>query len=135
MAGRKIASGRRGADETRTQTREGLMQPLIVHTLDEAMDALSKAKKSIVLQSGSNAIFYAGPLYLLKLFEAAQAAYPNVDATFVLDCGNAGAEAIAAIEMGHKHIRSNNAKIIDIARQNGVALHGLKDVETVDKTG
>lgn len=103
---------------------------IIVHTLEQAKDALKEAAESgtsIILQTAPDAIFYAGSLYLLSMFKQAQAAYPNVKSTFILDCGGAGAEVIAAIQDGHKNIKSSakpeiRAKLKSIAEQNGVNL-------------
>ncbi len=107
------------------------MRPIVVHTLEQAIDALDVAqtlKKTIVLQSAPDAIFYAGPLYLLKLFEQAQQAYPEAQAIFILNCGDARAETISAMQSGHKHIRSNaepqlREKLADIAEQHQVTFH------------
>lgn len=107
------------------------MKVVIVHNFEHACDALAAAaecKKPIVLQSAPDAIFYGGPLYLLKLFEQAQKEQPKADAIFILNCGDARAEAISAMQLGHKHIRSNaepelREKLADIATQHGVTFH------------
>jgi hypothetical protein len=115
------------------------MRVVIVHNLEHAREALAvavKCKKPIVLQSAPDAIFYAGALYLLKLFEQAQKEYPKADAIFILNCGDARAEAISAMQLGHKHIRSNaepelREKLADIAAQLGVTVHS-GPYETLD---
>lgn len=103
---------------------------IIVHTLEQAKDALKEAEKSgvnITLRSAPDAFFYAGSLYLLTMFKQAQEAYPHVKATFILDCGDAGAKVIAAMQDGHKNIKSNakpeiREKLRAIAAQHGVNL-------------
>lgn len=107
------------------------MRVIIIHNLEQAVAALNvavKMKTPVVLQSAPEAIFYAGALYLLKLFEQAQKAQPKADAIFILNCGDARAEAISAMQLGHKHIRSNadpelREKLADIAAQHGVTFH------------
>jgi hypothetical protein len=107
------------------------MKVIIVHNLEQAIVALTVAaglKSLVVLQSAPEAIFYAGGLYLLKLFEAAKKEVPAADAIFILNCGDARAEVISAMQMGHAHIRSNaepglREKLVDIAAGHGVVLH------------
>jgi hypothetical protein len=107
------------------------MRVIVIHTLEHAITALEVAaecKKPATLQSAPDAIFYAGGLYLLKLFEQAKKACPDAQATFILNCGEARAEAVSAMQMGHKHIRSNAApdlreKLADIAKQHNVTFH------------
>ena len=99
---------------------------IIVHTIDDVRAAL-QADKNVTLQSAPDAIFYAGSLYLLTMFQQAKVEFPESDATFILDCGDAGAEAIAAIQMGHTHIRSTAPKPLleklqNIANQFGVTV-------------
>lgn len=101
---------------------------IIIQTLDEAITALKTASEtgeSITLQSPPDAIYYAGSLYYLNIFKQAQAAYPQVKADFIFDCGDAGAEVIAAIQDGHKTIKSSakpeiSAKLKAIAAEHGV---------------
>lgn len=107
------------------------MRVIVIHTLEHAISALEVAtecKKPAILQSAPDAIFYAGGLYLLKLFEQAQKACPDANATFILNCGEARAEAISAMQIGHKHIRSNaepalRKKLADIANKHDITFH------------
>ncbi len=107
------------------------MRVVIVHTVEHALTALAAAAEKnapVILQSGRDAIFYAGSLYLLHMFEAACKAYPGVRATCIVDCADASGEAIAAMQMGHKHMRSSapeelRAKLADIAQENGIAFY------------
>lgn len=102
----------------------------IIHTLEQAIATLKEASESgdsVILQSPLDAIYYAGSLYYLNLFKQAQAAYPQAKASFIFDCGDAGAEVIAAIQDGHKTIKSSakpaiRAKLKAIAAEHGVNL-------------
>jgi len=104
---------------------------IIVHTAVQATAALRAAaicQKAAVLQSAPDAIHYAGSLYLLHVFKQACDAVPDARATCILDCGDAAALAISAIMDGHRAVRLNaaplsQAKLADIARQQGVALY------------
>lgn len=118
MVGGQNPSGSRGTVESR----------MIINTLAEAlaaMESASESGESITLQTTSDAIHYAGSLYILDIFKKAQAAYPAVKAQFIFDCGDAGAEVIAAMQDGHKTIKSSakpeiRAKLKEIAEQYGV---------------
>ncbi len=95
-------------------------EPVIVHTRDDIVRALTS--RHTVLQSAPDAIFYAGPLYLLSMFAGAKREFAHVDAIFILDCADAGAQAVSAMQMGHTHIKSSapaplRAKLQDIAAQ------------------
>jgi fructose/tagatose bisphosphate aldolase len=103
---------------------------VIVHTIEQTKSALKEATESganIVLQSAPDAIFYAGSLYLLNMFRHAQEDYPQAKAIFILDCGDARAETIIAMQNGHKNIKSSalyeiRAKLKAIATEYGVNL-------------
>lgn len=103
---------------------------IIVHTLkhvDAALGAAEETVKPVTLQSAPKAIFYAGSLYLLHMYEQAKKYHPRVSSRFILDCGDAGAEAIAAIQIGHKFLRSSappeiQEKLADIAHQAGAEM-------------
>ena len=102
------------------------MNSVIIQTLEEAKKALAEAGEGeIVLQSPPDALFYAGSMYFLEIFRQAKASYPNAKATFILDAGEAYAEVIAAMQDGHKNIKSSakpeiKAKLAAIAWENGV---------------
>lgn len=103
---------------------------IIVHTLEDAVAALEAAEElnvPVTLQSAPDAIFYAGSLYLLHLFEQAQKLCPGAKGTFVLDAADGGAEALAAMQVGHKRLRTSadeqtRAQLKDIASQNGITI-------------
>lgn len=111
------------------------MRVVIVHTLEDAKAALAAAvrlKKTITLQSAPDAVRYAGSLYLFHMFEEARKAYPTADATFILDCSESEADALNAMQVGHKNIRIRNSnKIQQIAKQYGVKVHA-KPYEALD---
>lgn len=104
---------------------------VIVHMFEHVVDALEVAQKlniPVTLQSAPDAIHYAGALYLLHMFEQAHKHFPEVSARFIVDCGDTGAEAVAAMQVGHKHLRSHAnpellEKLTDIAGQHGVQVH------------
>ena len=104
---------------------------IIIHTLDQAIDALEVAQAlnlAIILQSAPNAIFYAGGLYLFNLFEKAKRTFSNVAPVFILDCANAEAETMQALRIGHRHLRLDSRsntweKLVDIAAQYGATIH------------
>lgn len=112
---------------------------IIIHSIDDARAAFKAASDlgvALTLQSAPHAIFYAGGLYLLTLFQQAQSEFPDVAAIFILDCGDAGAETVSAMHMGHKHIRSSAlaplfTKLHDIAQQLGVQVI-TTPFETID---
>ena len=115
------------------------MKVIIVHTLEDALAALEAASEldvPITLQSAPDAIFYAGSLYLFHLFQYAKSAYPKVRATFIIDCHDAEAEAIAAMQMGHTHLRSSapeelRAKLADIVAEHGIEFY-IGDCQVLD---
>lgn len=104
---------------------------IIVHTPEHTVAALRAAQSlsiPVTLQSAPDAIHYAGSLYLLKMFEAACEQVPKAKAVFILDCGDSGAEALGALQAGHRAIRTSAkpalaAKLADIAGQYGAGLH------------
>ncbi len=107
-----------------------LKRVIIVHTpehVSAALEATQELKQPIALQSAPHAIYYAGALYLLEMFRQAQQRFPQTEARFILDCADAGVEAVEALQMGHQLIRSSapaaiKDKLADIARQCGAEL-------------
>jgi len=128
-----------------------LARVVIVHTPDHvraALEAASEPHTPITLQSAPHATAYAGSLYLKHMFTQVKMDFPQVDAIFILDCGDNGAESVAAMEMGHTHIRSSapgalRTKLEDIAKQHHVTvappsfesldLHMLRDAKAACK--
>ena len=103
---------------------------IIAHTLihmREAFAAADALQKPLVLQTATGALRFAGAQYLLTMYDKAHALYPNVSSVLVLNCGDAGAETVSAMRIGHKHIRCSapdmlKAKLADIAQQLGVEM-------------
>jgi hypothetical protein len=112
---------------------------IIVHTIEQVRDALAAASElqtPVTLQSAPDAIFYAGSLYLLCMYEEAHEEFPDVTAHFILDCGDGGAEAIAAVHAGHRHLRLHapeeiRARLEGIAHKQGVMIYD-GDYEALD---
>lgn len=104
---------------------------IIVHTLEHTVAALRAAQSlnvPVILQSTPDGIHYAGSLYLLKMFEAACEQAPKAKVVFIIDCGDSGAEALGALQSGHRAIRTSAkpalaAKLADIASQHGAQLY------------
>ncbi len=107
------------------------MRVVIAHTPEHmaaALEAAESLKVPLTLQSPPDAIFYAGAAYLLRMFEQAKSQFSNTNVRFILDCADAGAEAISAMQLGHRDIRSTapqalRAKLADIAAKHGVQVH------------
>ena len=101
---------------------------IIAHTLAHIREAFAAAQElgtPLILQTATGALRYAGAQYLLTMFHKAQSEYPQVRATLILNCDDAGAETVSAMRIGHTHIRSSASeglreKLVDIAKQLGV---------------
>ena len=98
---------------------------IVVHGLDHAEAALAAAAElgvPVTLISAPSAAGYAGPSWFRAVVDEARAAYPAVDVTAVLDCGDMPGYALAALRDGVAAIRFSGdtaAKIADIAAQYG----------------
>ena len=107
------------------------MRVIIVHNVWHVKTALEAAQQlncEVTLQSAPDAVFYAGALYLLRMFEQEKANFPDVNAQFILDCAASRAKAIEATQTGYKHIRSNapepiRKKLAAIAAEQGISFH------------
>lgn len=87
-----------------------MSQVVTVYNYGQMVQAFEQAAlqgEAVTLQNAPDSIFYAGSLYFLKMFEQASALFPQVRAEFILDCSDAGAEVIAAMQDGHKNIKSS----------------------------
>jgi fructose/tagatose bisphosphate aldolase len=81
---------------------------IIVHSLAHARAALAAAHAlgvPVTLASAAGAGAYAGPLWFKSLIAAAQAEFPEVDVTAVLDCGAEAGTTLAALRHGFKRVR------------------------------
>ena len=107
------------------------MRVVIIHNAEQVKSALAVAQElhcEVTLQSAPDAVFYAGALYLLRMFEQEKANFPDVNAQFILDCADSRAKAIEAMQTGHLHIRSNapesiRKKLAAIAAEQGISFH------------
>jgi hypothetical protein len=103
---------------------------IIIHSLDDALAALAAATAlgcPVRLRSAPGAGAYLGPGLFAQIAAAASAAFPDADATFVLDCGHDAGTAMAALRSGIKHIRVSledpaQSRLADIARSQGAAI-------------
>lgn len=115
------------------------LRPIIVHTQEHvlaALDAAAETQKPLAMMSAPDAIHYAGSLYLLHMYAQAKKYYPQVEARFIVDCGDAGAEAVSAMQTGHRWLyvsaaREMQVRLADIAEQLGVQMVA-KPVEKLD---
>lgn len=79
----------------------------IVHSLEHLRAALAAGAATgqpIVALSGPGASAYAGPGWFAALAAAGTAAFPNVELTTILDCGDRAGDAVAALNLGLKHL-------------------------------
>ncbi|MSO77685.1 MAG: hypothetical protein EXQ87_12390 [Alphaproteobacteria bacterium] len=105
-------------------------RPIIIHDLAQAATALAVAAElgvPVTLRSAPGAASYLGSPYFRALIEAAEAAVPGSQATWVLDCAEAPGYALGALRMGIRVIRVRlrpnvRRKLADIARQHGARL-------------
>lgn len=105
------------------------MRVVIIHNAEHVKSALAAAQEltcEVTLQTPPDAVFYAGALYLLRMFDQEKENFPDVKATFILDCADSRAKAVEAMEIGHKHIRSaapaaTREKLAAIAQERGIS--------------
>jgi hypothetical protein len=105
-----------------------MRQVVTIHNYKQMVQAFEQAASqggAVTLQNAPDSIFYAGSLYFLKMFEQVCRLFPQVRAEFILDCSDAGAEVIAAMQDGHKNIKSSakpeiRAKLKAIAVEHNV---------------
>ena len=91
------------------------------------MRAAQTARVPLVLMSGRGAAGYAGPAWFAEVVAQAQAKYPGVAATAVLDCAEAPGRALAALRRGVKLLRlagnpAARARVGEIAKATGARL-------------
>jgi alkanesulfonate monooxygenase SsuD/methylene tetrahydromethanopterin reductase-like flavin-dependent oxidoreductase (luciferase family) len=90
-----------------------------------ALAAAAALGVCVTVISAPNAAQAVGPGWFDAVIAAAQARYPDVRVTAILDCGDAPGHALAALRHGVKAIRYNGpsaAQIDDIAAQSGAVL-------------
>jgi len=75
----------------------------VVHSLDHLRAALTAGQASgreVVALSAPAATAYAGPEWFPALIRRARAEFPDADLTAILDCGDRGGDALAALKAG-----------------------------------
>lgn len=75
-------------------------RPIVIHSLAHARAALGAAvalRRPIMLASAPGAAGYAGVGWFGELIAAAQAEFPDVELTAVLDCGDAAGHVMEAV--------------------------------------
>jgi len=112
------------------------MRPVIIHSLADARAALAAAAEGgapVTLHSAPGAGVYGGVGWFERLVAAAQAEFPRVALSAVLDCGDAPGAVLEAVrwlkEPGRMKIvlrftgdAATAARLADIARQAGIEL-------------
>src|SRR6516162_11664498 len=110
------------------QSRDGGARVIVVHTLGQAITAVTvaaRADQSITLASAPEAGGYVGPGWFKALIAAAREAVPELCFSALLDCGDNVGAALAAIRAELEGViftgRADVARrLADIARQHGV---------------
>jgi hypothetical protein len=108
---------------------------IVIQDLAEARAALAVAREGgrpLRLITPPGAAAWLGPRYFAELTRAARAEFPDVDARFVLDCGDMAGLALAALSSGVEAIAVEIAaaprrRIEAMARASGAS------VEPVDR--
>lgn len=76
------------------------MRPVIIHSLEDARAALMAAAEGgapVTLESAPSAGVYGGVGWFERLVAAAQAEFPHVPVSAVLDCGDAPGAVLEAV--------------------------------------
>ncbi|MDE0724973.1 MAG: class II fructose-bisphosphate aldolase [Alphaproteobacteria bacterium] len=78
----------------------------------------------VTLLTAPGAAAYGGPEFYLAMVAAARAQYPTADVTAILDCGEDGALAQAALNLGWRHLvlrggATVREKLRQIAKHHG----------------
>ena len=106
-------------------------QKIIIHSAGDALAALSVADEmgvGVTLLSAPGAAAYIGAGVFRDMVAAALEAYPNVEVTAVIDCGDDPGLALGAMRHGIGAVSISNipeirAKLSDIADQRGVLVY------------
>ncbi len=106
-------------------------QRIVIHSTDHALAALSVADEmgvAVTLLSAPGAAAYLGAAVFRDIVAAARKAYPEVEVTAVLDCGDDPGLALGAMRHGIGAVSISNipeirAKLRDIADQRGVLVY------------
>ncbi len=79
----------------------------VVHSLTHlraALNAGAASLRTVCVISAPAASAYAGVSWFPELVRQAQTEFPGVDFTAMLDCGDRGGDALAALKAGARHI-------------------------------
>jgi hypothetical protein len=122
------------------QSRDGEARVIVVHTLGQAVTAVTvaaRADQSITLASAPDAGGYVGPGWFKALIAAARVAVPELCFSALLDCGDNVGAALAAIRAEIEGViftgRTDVARrLADIAGQHGVRFERNRPQEVLD---
>jgi hypothetical protein len=91
---------------------------------EAALEAARRDGTSPVLVTAESAASFWGAGYLAALQQRAEAEFPDVTFSLIVDCGDAAGHALACLRAGVRRIsmREPNEKVADIARQMGAEL-------------
>ena len=106
---------------------------IIIHSLDHVRAALAAAAAQgvpVTIASAVGAAGYAGPLWFKAAIDLARAEHPAVDATAILDCGDAPGMVLAALRAGLPHVRFAGT---DEMRARLAAMGAMIDTETAEE--
>jgi hypothetical protein len=112
----------RGDGETRLKGAGKAVTVISLVQAEAALAAAAAENAPVTLLSAPDAAANVGPGWFDAVVTLARNAYPNAQATAVLDCGDAPGHALAALRHGFKIVRyagRNQAEIEEIARRFG----------------
>jgi hypothetical protein len=112
---------------------------IIIHGLDDARAAFGAAHAlgaPVTIISGPGGGGYGGPAWFKAVVQEAQAEFPDVQVTAILDCGDAPGLVLGAFRAGLKTVRFTGqgetaAKLADIAKAHDAVLI-TEGVATID---
>jgi hypothetical protein len=133
-------TGSRVIAKKEKQSRDGEARVIVVHSLGQAMAAVTvaaRAHQSITLASAPEAGGYVGSGWFKALIAAAREAVPEVCFSALLDCGDNVGAALAAIRAEFEGViftgRTDVARrLADIAGQHGVRFETNRPQEVLD---
>jgi hypothetical protein len=113
---------------------------IVVHSLAHAtaaLNAAAQAGRPVVLVSAPGAGSYVGPGWFRELVAAAREAVPEASFSALLDCGDDGGAALAAIRSEVEGIVFNGRadvahRLAEIATQHGVRFVTERPVPALD---
>jgi hypothetical protein len=102
----------------------------VVHSITHLRAALAAGaacRRPIIALSAPAASGYAGAAWFAAMVDAAKAEFPDVPFTPVIDCGDRAGDALAALELGLRHLIFTGhpdaaARLAAIAAEAGAVL-------------